>query len=406
MQLLGIERAAVPVTVVAAEILAQEVKPLPLLDEFVMRLAKAHVRGAAEIAAFLGIDRNLIDTAVADRFREGALLFGPGLGQLTLTDRGRRLADDLESIKPVQKTVKVSFDRLTWSVTDYESRELITKTAALSDGRILLPAQHSTRIKTSDIPATAVNSILKQPSRRGKFDVLDVVDVTPSTHRYLPVDVLVYGDGDRGEIEAALVIDGDPSEKHDSVLSKLGGPERLGLTIETAGPHAPLPSHLEGERVSLGPGASIGENLPPVRGIRLFDHESALLSALEKATDRIVIATDMATKSVVDSSFLAKLDQRLRAQVQVDLALSRIDHEILSRFDPLSRRHRGKLRIHELNGRTCNTLLFDETWVVSDFPWLSFRGAERPLCDYSGSIVTLPDEVTREYLALLKLFKI
>ncbi|MEU1548949.1 MULTISPECIES: hypothetical protein [Nocardia] len=403
LHLLGIEKAAVPVTVVAADILAQEAKPLPLLDEFVLRLVKADVAGTAEIAAFLGLEPKLIDATVADHYREGALLAGPALGQLRLTERGRRLADELESVRPIQKTVKIAFDRLTWSLADYESRDLVTKAAAQSEGCILLPAQRTTRIKKSDITPAAVNSFLRQPGRGASLDVLDVINVTPSTHRYMPVDILIYGDKDRGEVETAVVVDGDPSENHDTVLSTLGGADKLGFSVEPPRPHAPLPPHLEAGRVTTAPGTPQEENPPPVREIRLFDHQTVLATALETAEDRLLIGTDLATSSVVDSTFLAKLDQRLRARVQVDLILSRCDREAEKRLDVLARRHRSRIRVHQLESAVQNTLVFDGNWVVSDFPWLSFRGAGRPFRDYTGTVVTVPDEVDHKYATLLSL---
>lgn len=46
------------------------------------------------------------------------------------------------------------------------------------------------------------------------------------------------------------------------------------------------------------------------------------MSALESAADRILITTDLAIHSVVGGTFIARLEQRLRARVQVDLMLS------------------------------------------------------------------------------------
>jgi hypothetical protein len=40
----------------------------------------------------------------------------------------------------------------------------------------------------------------------------------------MPADVLVYGDADRGEVETAVVVDGDHSEPHDAALNKLERP--------------------------------------------------------------------------------------------------------------------------------------------------------------------------------------
>ncbi|KJK43577.1 hypothetical protein UK23_32630 [Lentzea aerocolonigenes] len=406
LDLLGIEKAAVPVTVVATDVLAQEAKPLPLLDEFVLRLLKAEVGGAVDIAAFLGLDQKLVDAVVADHFREGALVVGPALGQLTLTARGRRLADELESIRPIQKNFKLAFDRLTWSVADYEPRDLVTKSAAVNEGCVLLPAQRTTRIKAPDVTPAAVNSILKRNDRGrgGSIDVLDVIDVTPSMHRYLVVNLLIYGDQDRGEVETAIIVDGDHSDVHNTALGTLGGTDKLGFTVASAVSYTPLPPHLEAERVYPAPGTLFEENSPRVRGIQLFEHQAALMTALETAKDRLLISTDEATSSVVDSHFLAKLEQRLRARVRVDLVFSRCGREVQTELDRLARRYR-RFRMHRPEGSATNTLVFDGNWVVSEFPWLSFRGAGLPFRDYQGTVVAVPEETDRAYVQGLAPFE-
>ncbi len=49
LQLIGIEEAAIPVTIVQADVLAQERKPLPILEEFVVRLVAAGIGATDEI---------------------------------------------------------------------------------------------------------------------------------------------------------------------------------------------------------------------------------------------------------------------------------------------------------------------------------------------------------------------
>lgn len=401
LDLLGVEKAAVPVTVVAADVLAQEVKPLPLLEEFVLRLLKADVGEAGEIAAFLGLERKLVDAVVADQLREGALLTGPGAGRLTLTNRGKRLAEELESVRPIQRNFKIAFDRLTWSVADYDSRNLVTKANALADGCLLLPAQRTTRVKIADITPDAVNSLLRQPGRAVSIDVLDVIDVSPSIHRYLPVHLLVFGDQDRGEIETAIVVDGDQSSAHDAALGNLGGAERLGLRIERSAPHAPLRAQLEAERVRPAPGALFEENSQRVRGVDLFQHLLIVTAALESAKNRVLIATETATRSVVDGGFVSTLEGALRRRVRVDLVVPRCANEVVRELAPLERWSKGRLTLHRPNSAVANTLIFDSYWAVSDFPWLSYRGAARPFRDFEGTLVAIPDEVDREYDAVM-----
>ncbi|MGW4129579.1 hypothetical protein [Amycolatopsis japonica] len=404
LDLLGIEKAAVPVTVVTADVLAQEVKPLPLLDEFVLRLVKAEVGGASEIAAFLGLDQRLVDAAVADHYRESVLSFGPEPGRLALTGRGRRLADELESIRPIQRSFKVAFDRLTWSVADYDGRDLLNKRSALAEGCLLLPAQRTTRIKTADITSAAVNSILRPSGRQVSIDVLDVIDVAPSTHRYMPVDVLIYGDPNRGDVETAVIVDGDPSEDHDVALAKLGGAASLDFRIEPSAPAAALPPHLEGERMPRVLGSPLDIGTPGVREIQLFDHQVVLMTALEKARERLLISADLAVPSVVDSEFFARLEQRLRARVRVDLILAASGKEVDAELDRLAGRYRKWLRVHRPEEVDSNTLLYDGVWAVSEFPWLSFRGAGKPFRDYTGTVVTDSAEADQEYVRQLAPF--
>ncbi|MEV8441901.1 hypothetical protein AB0425_31355 [Actinosynnema sp. NPDC051121] len=404
LALLGIEKAAVPVTIISTDVLAQEVKQLPLLDEFVLRLLNAGVMDSAAMAAFLGLDRELVDAAVADQYREGAVAFGQGPGELTLTARGLQLAVEHESVRPIQKTFKVVFDRLTWSVAAYESRELINKAAAVAEGRLLLPGQRTTRIKREDVSPAAVNAILRSPGRGASIDVLDVIDVTPSTYKYMPVDVLVYGDQESGDVETAVVVDGDQSEKHDSALSKLGGTEKLGFRVEHAGPRPVLPPHLEAERVYPAQGGLLEENSPRVSGIGLLDHPLVLATALQKAVTRLLIATDRAVCSVVDASFLSRLEQRLRSHVQVTLVVPECDKLTEEALNRLAQRGRNRLTLHRPEGTLKNMLIYDGYWIVSDFPWLSYRGAGRPFRDYEGTVVAVTDDVDYAYETALSEF--
>ncbi|UUV32959.1 hypothetical protein NQK81_05760 [Amycolatopsis roodepoortensis] len=401
LALLGIEKAAVPVTVISTDVLAQEVKQLPLLDEFVLRLLNVGVGDSEEMAAFLGLDHDLVEAAVADQYREGAVAFGDHPGELALTVRGKQLAVEHESVRPIRKTFKVVFDRLTWSVATYENRELINKAVAVAEGRILLPGQHTTRIKREDVSPAAVNSILRSPGRGASIDVLDVIDVTPSTYKYMPVDVLVYGDPESGDVETAVVVDGDQSDKHESVLNKLGGMEKIGFSVERSEPRPGLPRHLEMQRVYPAQGGPLEENSPRVCGIGLLDHPLVLTAALQTAGSRLLIATGRAVCSVVDATFLSRLEQRLRSHVEVTLVVPECDEVTDAALNRLAQRGRNRLTLYRPEENPRNLLVYDSYWVESDFPWLSYRGAGRPFRDYEGSVVAVPDEVDQVYESFL-----
>src|SRR3712207_5334580 len=117
--LLTIENAALPVTLVTTDVLAQERKPLPLLNEFTLRFAQADLRTVADIAAVTGLDEALVGSAVADEVSSGNLVYRAANQRITLTPHGQRVFQDLEAVQPVQKQLSVAFDRMTWRLADY-----------------------------------------------------------------------------------------------------------------------------------------------------------------------------------------------------------------------------------------------------------------------------------------------
>ena len=66
LQLIAVEDAAIPVTVVRADVLAQEKKELPITEEFTLRFVGLGVDSPEEIAAYLGLDQaHVLDAAAA-----------------------------------------------------------------------------------------------------------------------------------------------------------------------------------------------------------------------------------------------------------------------------------------------------------------------------------------------------
>src|SRR4051812_9725309 len=112
LTLVAIEDAAIPVTVVQTEVLAQERKPLPLLNEFVLRFTRSGLESAADIADICGLEPALVEGAVADEVAIGHMTYAPARGSVALTPLGIRTSQELEAVQPVQKQLKIPFDRL------------------------------------------------------------------------------------------------------------------------------------------------------------------------------------------------------------------------------------------------------------------------------------------------------
>src|SRR6478735_2665799 len=100
LQLISVVDAAVPVTMIRVDVLAQERKPLPLLDEFILRFVHAGVRQIDEIAALLGLQREQVVATVADQISLNNLTRSSS-GQLGLTTLGLEAARTLAATQPV-----------------------------------------------------------------------------------------------------------------------------------------------------------------------------------------------------------------------------------------------------------------------------------------------------------------
>ncbi|MGW1446741.1 hypothetical protein ACWCO3_00380 [Micromonospora sp. NPDC002411] len=443
LELIAIEDAALPVTVVGTDVLAQERKALPLLDEFVLRFTDAGLSSVDAISAFLGLEPRLVESTVADQARSDNISRGTGIRPLILTPRGKRSVQELEAVQPVEKQLPVTFDRLTWSVADYSRNELIARREAEELGMLLLPASRTSRISVADLTASALNALLAgRAVDRPRFEILNVRKVRPNTHRLLPVKLLIYGDVERGEVQLAVSVDGDLSQKHELALNALGGAERLGIRVAEPVPRPVLGEEIEAARVTqaevsdlrsatiagrleaarvnapsisrLSPGTSAEQELSdiPVRSVSMLEHRELLQEALEAARLRILILSPWIKSAVVDTSFLGRLERRIRAGVRVFIAHGfgaddrGSDARALERLGNLQRRYRSLFTLARLPSTHAKVLIFDDTWISTSFNWLSFRGdPDRTYRIEEGTLVRLAPQVDAEfkrYVALIE----
>jgi len=432
---MAIENAALPVTVVSTDILAQERKPLPLLDEFVLRLSDVGLSSTDDMASFLGLELSLVESAVADQVTSDNLSYVSRRRAVGLTVQGKRTVQQLVAVQPVQRQFQVIFDRLTWTLALYSRDHLVSKREAQEAGMLVLPASRTSRISLDDITVPGLNSLLAGRSNQGpRVEVLSVRRLRPNTHRYLPVKLLVYGDPDQGDAQLALSVDGDLSQPHELALVQLGGADHLGISVAPPTPRPILPDELESARVSQEdvaelrattisqrieaseadagsltrptPVSSVEQSLLdiPVRGVGVFEHRELLAEALDSARTRLLIISPWIRSAVVDTNFLGRLEQRLRAGTRVHIAHGYgkddrgSDDEALRRLKNLERRYPTQLTLARLANTHAKILIFDDKWISTSFNWLSFRGdPDRTYRMEEGTLVQIRTTVTSAY---------
>jgi hypothetical protein len=416
MRLLGIEPAAIPVTIVRTDVLAQERKHLPIIEEFVLRFVLEDVRSPADIAVMLGLDEDQILDSVAVQISEHNLSRTHG-GDLTLTSRGRETARTLAATQPVVKQIPIVFDRLVWNVVDYAKAELLTKREAQERGFRILPALRSARIGLGDVSVPDLNQLLKERGGKERLvEILRVRKVMPSSHRYMPAELLVYGDADRGEAALGLCIEGEIQPTHSLRLEAVNAIERLGISIGEPLPAPELDRELEQQRVGAEEVEALRARADQegatdtdlrttgVRNLSVFEHADLLEEALGSARERLLIISPWIRSAVVSTEFLAMLESRLRARVHVTIAHGYGDNDegsdayAVKRLSNLAARYPKYLDFARLRNTHAKILIFDSNWVSTSFNWLSFRGdPSRTYRMEEGTLVRIPKHVDRAY---------
>ncbi|CAL9592246.1 hypothetical protein SUDANB105_05247 [Streptomyces sp. enrichment culture] len=436
LELITIIDAALPVTPITVAVEAHERKPLPLLDEFVLRLVSAKVRTPEGIGGVLGLPAQMVSKAVADQLSADHLFYGgalpaaaPDQSSLRLTEKGQRAANELAVLRPQRADMAFIFDRLLRKVRPYDRQAVITKRIATETDLLLLPSAQQGEVQAGDLSVAELNLMLKD--REDKREVLAIrrVSQVPAA-RYIPAKVLVYADEERTELQLGVVVDGELSHPHEIALLGHGGAQGLGITVEPAQPRPLLTPDLERARVPLAevtrqraeaaaqlqatplsaaPQAQAEPEGEEIRAISVFEHPDLLDEALTRARRHILIISPWIKRAIITTDFLRKLEGRLRSKVAVAIAYgysddsSESDADAVRKLRNLADRYPQHFHFTRLKSTHAKVLLFDDVWITTSFNWLSFRGdRDRTYRSEEGTLVRsrrTADEQHQRYLA-------
>lgn len=423
LQLVGVEDAAIPVTVLRADVLAQERKDLPITEEFTLMFVERGVDSPGEIAAFLGLDAAHVLDAAAAQVSENHLRRRSDGRRLALTPQGTEVVRNAATIQPAFRDLPVKFDRLTWQPADYLENSLISRKRADELGYIRLPAARKAHVSLSDVTPAMLNALLRTGNLKA-LQVLQIHKLSTKKNLYLPVQLLVYADQSRGEIELAVCIDDEFSDVHGLALDRVEVVKNLQMSIgepidrplldadlESQREAPAPPVHVAGEQVEIGtPTPAVGVTAH-VRSVSVFEHPDLLAAAVSSAERRLLIIAPWVRRAVVTTDFLSNLETRLRRGVEVTIAHgygvddSGSDDDALRRLENLAARY-DKFKFVRVRNTHAKILIFDDNWVSTSFNWLSFRGdPHRTYRMEEGTLVSIPGRVQQEYERYLQLIE-
>lgn len=218
------------------DVMAQKRDPLPVIDEYVLRLAELGLRSTDQISGFLGLEQPLVRESVLSLLQNDLVDYAPSHEgrQIKLTTLGTSVLNERLQQVPQRTELRIGFDRLLWKLSARWMRSWENPKTFKDTGNLQIAVKLKRRPDAAEIDAATLNTVLKElPTTRREetdLDVLQVLNVSTST-KYLPALMLVFVSDDQSAIRASFIVDAHHSPEHDQAFADIDGLNRLGIRL-------------------------------------------------------------------------------------------------------------------------------------------------------------------------------
>lgn len=239
--LISCQEVGLPVYKVTVDVLTQIRKPIPPIEEFVLKAIDAGLSSEEEVAGFLGLELSTTREAMVNlRLSEDIDLIAPGALQLQmwrLTKKGERALKEAKIIVPEERTFDINFDGLLRTPRWYgQFEKSLLKPKYLRDEGILEIEPSPKRppelsdLKIKDIDAT-IKKIEKSRERNSKSlqeqDLLALKAIERRQRFFQPSTALVYKAKDSDEIQITFIVDDMLSNEHEAAFARSNGAKKI-----------------------------------------------------------------------------------------------------------------------------------------------------------------------------------
>jgi len=377
-ELVSYREVALPLFRVDCDMLILEEKPVPPIQEYVLRAVALGMDDLQAVSGLLGVQEPVARATAAELLRTDNLLLEGGADsarhRLALTAKGRQTAEAAAQVQAVEVDLPVFIDGLTRQVVSVSGRGLGAFPAgqASSRGLVEIAAFPRRRPGLEEIPFDVVRAAIARESagRRARREVIGIVGMGKA-RRYAREGVaLAYHSPREEELLISLVVDGALSEQHDAAFGRARArsarrlaPEqwtsaeelaRRELSAELLEQAAPPEQaerlrddqqDLARERQSLADAAeraaqdelqALRQRLDEaerrakqlqvsldnisVRQVAVYEHRDYLERALTEARRRVMIVSPWIRYEVVNNELLSRLRKLLERKVELWIA--------------------------------------------------------------------------------------
>jgi len=237
--LVSCREVGLPVYKITVQALTQIRKPIPPIEEYVLKAIDAGLSAEEEISGFLGLERSILREAMIDlRVSQNIDLLAPEgyrIQEWKLTTKGEITLRDAQIIVPEERTFTVNFDGLLRYVRWYGQLESnLLRPRDLRNQEIIeirpFPAKppELSQIQLSDVDQIIRQAESKLKSRRAqKRDLLALKAIERRERFFQPALALIYIAKDSDEVQVAFAIDGRLSDEHEAAFASANGAKQL-----------------------------------------------------------------------------------------------------------------------------------------------------------------------------------
>ncbi|MBD2443924.1 hypothetical protein H6G25_12145 [Dolichospermum sp. FACHB-1091] len=212
LKLLGFVDIGLPISQIRLKVLTRYEKPIPPIEEFVLKSIEAGLNTEKDISGFLGLELNIVRDALANLFNSQDIdLIATDFQQqkLKLTNQGQRTIKSTKMIIPEERSYKIYFDRLLTRPCTCNKTLLSWDRNLKDEGIILIEPLIAKSIEIDDLDRTKVSKILKEDPdiKMENRDLLYIKTIEWQDLIYQKATAIVYEKESQDNIDDIYAID-------------------------------------------------------------------------------------------------------------------------------------------------------------------------------------------------------
>jgi len=337
--LVSCKEVGLPVYKITVQALTQLRKPIPPIEEYVLKAINVGLSSEEDIGGFLGLEPPIIRDAMINlRMSEYIDLRAPhdSLMQVwKLTKKGEETLRHAKIIVPEERTFDINFDGLLRYPRWYghlESRFLL-KAKDLRDNDIIEIEPYPKKPpELSDLKLKDVDAIIRKIEGASKAKVKQVRDllalkaIERRQRFFQPALILIYKAKDSDDVQVAFAIDAVLSNEHEDAFARAKGVKKLRL-LEALRESTPQKLATE----VLGPEFVGRAPLQQVEAIK--EEVSAAQAQIEITQNTLERTEDKKEKLILEQQLQEAQQQIEKLQVKLDSLLAAVPMRWLEMYE-------------------------------------------------------------------------